>query len=258
MVLHHHVSCDLVEGGHQSVGESQGLRGRHLRLGGRGQDADAERLREEQHVPGPGAGVGQHLLRMDEARDSETVLGLLVQDAVAPGDESPGLIDLVVSAPQELVHRLLGHVRRDGHDVQAQLRLAPHGVDIAEGVGGGDLPEEVGIVRDGREEVHRLHQSQVVCDLVDAGVVALVKAHQQPRVLADPDALQELGQHPGPHLGPAAGALRKLREFHLVFRHGLPPFLRQCGGYPFPSAPPSGRGWLPARRRPRPGPCRWP
>ena len=70
--------------------------------------------------------------------------------------------------------------------LSAQLRLAAHGVDVRERIGRSDLAEGVGIVRDGREEVHRLHAARArPTTLVDRGVVALVEADQQIRVAVD-------------------------------------------------------------------------
>ena len=94
-----------------------------------------------------------------------------------------------------------------------------HGVHVGKGVGGGDLSEEIRVVRDGREEIHRLHQGQIIGDLIDTGVVALIKAHQQIRVTVDLDAIQQLGQNARAHLGAAPGALRQLRQLHFIFSH---------------------------------------
>ena len=223
-VLHHGVPCGLVQGGHQHLGKFDALLRGHVRLGSCGDDADADGLGEQQHIPRLGPGVGQHLVRVDEARHRQAVLRLLVQDAVAAGDEGSGLVDLVIASPQQLVDSILGHVRRDSHDVQAQLGFTAHGVHVAEGVGGRDLAEEIGVVGNRREEIHRLHQGQVLGDLVDAGVVALVKAHQQVGVLMDLDAVQQLGQDTGAHLGTTAGALGQFRQLYFIFRHGVSPF----------------------------------
>ena len=113
--------------------------------------------------------------------------------------------------------RLAGHVLGYAHEVQGQLGLPAHSVHVAQGVGGRDLAEEVGIVGNGREEVHRLHQGQLVADPVYRRVVTLVKSHQQVGIAVYLDAVQQLGQHPGPHLGPAAGALGQLGQLYFVF-----------------------------------------
>ena len=213
------------------MGQFHTLRRRHVRLGGGGQHTDADGLGEQQHIPRLCPGVGQYPVGMDKARHCQTVLGLLVQDAVSPGDESPSLINLVVAAPQQIMDRLLGHIRRDSHDVQAQLRLAAHGIHVRQSIGGGDLPEQIGIIRDGREEIHRLYQGQVIGNLVDAGVVALVKAHQQIGVAVDLDAVQQLGQHACTHLGAAPGTLRQFRQLHFILSH--------CRSPRSPSFPPA-------------------
>ena len=165
---------------------------------------------------------------MDEARHRQAVLGLLVQNAVAAGDECSGLVDLVIAAPQQLVDSVLRHIRRNRHDVQAQLGLAAHGVHVAEGVGGSNLAEQIGVVGNGREEIHRLHQGQVLGDLIDRGVIALVKAHQQVGIAVYLDAVQQLGQNTGAHLGTAASTLGQFCQFHFVFRHDVSPFSIPC------------------------------
>ena len=139
---------------------------------------------------------------------------------MAAGDDGTGLIYLVIAAPQQRVDRLLGQVFRHRHDIQRQLRLTAHGVDIRQGVGSGDLSEGIGVVVDGREKVHRLDQGQVLRHLVDRGVVGLIKAHQQIGVMMDPDAVQELGKNARPHLCAAAGAFCQfcqLNIFHNLY-----------------------------------------
>ena len=143
------------------------------------------------------------------------------------------------------MHGLLRHILRHGHDVQTQLRLAAHGIHVAEGVGGGDLAEQVGVVGDGGEEVHRLYQGQLVANLIHGGVVALVEAHQQIGVVVHADALQQLRQYARAHLGAAAGALGQLCQLDVLFFHDLSPIAVHR----------SGAVWPPARRRPRPAPC---
>ena len=63
-------------------------------------------------------------------------------------------------------------------ECQRGERLAAHGVNIAQRVGGGDLAEGVRIVDDGGEEVDCLHQRLIGRDLIHAGVVGVVEADQ--------------------------------------------------------------------------------
>ena len=135
--------------------------------------------------------------------------------------------------------RLPGHLLRHAHKIQGQLWLSAHGVDVAEGVGGGDLPEQVGVVGNGREEIHRLHQGQLIGDFVDRGVVALIKPHQQIGVLVNPYSVQKLRQHPGPYLCAASGAAGQLGELDCVFHQNallLPLKCRIASSTPPPTA----------------------
>lgn len=139
-----------------------GRGGCHVRLCSGGQHTDANGLGQKQHVTRPGPGVGQHLVRVDKARHRKAILWLVIQNAVPAGDERTGLVHLVVPAPQQLMHCLPGHGFRYGHDIQAQLRLAAHGIYIAEGIGGRDLAEKIGVVGNGRKKIHGLHQGQIL------------------------------------------------------------------------------------------------
>ena len=67
-------------------------------------------------------------------------------------------------------------------DVQRGERLAAHRVDVRQRVRGGDLPEEVRIVDDRREEVDRLHEREIVGQQEDARVVECLAADEQARI----------------------------------------------------------------------------
>ena len=118
---------------------------------------------------------------------------------------------------------ILGHIRRDGHDIQAQLRLTTHGIHVAQGIGSCDLAKQIGVIRNGRKKIHRLHQCQLIRDFIDRCVIALIKAHQQVGIVMDPDAIQQLSQDSGTHLGTTSGTLRQLCQFHFIFSHVVSP-----------------------------------
>ncbi len=113
------------------------------------------RLREVEGIAGAGAGLGEDLLGVDEAHDAEAVLGLLVDDGVAAGDEAAGLEHLVGAAAQDIGQDVLAQVVGEGGHVQGQEHLAAHGVDVAHGVGGGDGAEGVGVVHQRGKKIHR-------------------------------------------------------------------------------------------------------
>ena len=223
--MHHCVTRAAVERCHELHGKRLTGLGQKLRLCRRRQNADAERLCQKQHVTLLRARVREHLVRVDKARDGETILRLVVENGVPTRDERACLVDLVVSAAQKRVYSLLRHVGGNGHDVQAELRLAAHCVDVGQGVCRGDLAEGIRVVGDGREKVHSLHQRQLVRDLIDRGVVTPVKADEQIRVLMDADALEQPRQHARADLCAASGAFCEFGQFDRVMFHRSHP---QC------------------------------
>ena len=147
-----------------------------------GDDADAERLGQHEHVARLRADVLEDVLRVDEAGDAQTVFRLVVLNGVSAGDDAAGLHGLVVPALQNGADGIERKAARHAEQIHRQLRHAAHGVHVGERVRCGDLTEEVGIVHDGREEVHRFDHGHVVRHAVNTGIVAAVVAHQQPRV----------------------------------------------------------------------------
>ncbi len=58
-----------------------------------------------------------------------------------------------------------------------------HGVDVTQGVGGGNLSEGVRVVNDRGEKIHGLDQRLCGGNFVHSGVVGCVKANQDIRVM---------------------------------------------------------------------------
>ena len=65
---------------------------------------------------------------------------------------------------------------------QCRDRPSSHGVDIAECIGGCDLAEGVGVIHHGSKKIHGLHQRGIGRNLVDPGIVGVVKTDQNIRV----------------------------------------------------------------------------
>jgi hypothetical protein len=138
-------------------------------------------------VAGPGPGVAHHVLRLREARHGEAVLRLLVLDGVAAAELRARLLDLGLSAGEDLAQ--YPHVQRswEGYEVQRRQGLAAHRVHVREGVGRGDLAEPEGIVHDRRKEVGRLQEQAAAERHVPGAVPGLHAAHE---------TLQRFGREP--------------------------------------------------------------
>jgi len=127
-----------------------------------GDDASAERFGEEEVVACLGPGIGNDAVRVDESGHGKSVEGLGVLHGVSSGESTTRFRDLVGTAFENLVDGLeREEIGRHRDDIHRGDGLASHGVDVGKGVGGRDLPEEVGVVDDRGEEIEGLDQSQI-------------------------------------------------------------------------------------------------
>ena len=102
------------------------------------------------------------------------------------------------------------------------LRLTAHGVDVGQRIRRGDLAEGIRVVRDGWEEIDRLHERKPVRHLIDRRIVALVESDEQIFVLPHTDIAQQLRENARADLRAAPGAFCKLCQLDLVL-HGYTP-----------------------------------
>ena len=123
---------------------------------------------------------------MSAPGDRQPVLELGVDDGVSAHDQSSRLVNLLLPSRQncrEHLERQLAGGKRD--DVERGERLASHGVDVGQRVGGRDLPEVERIVDNGREEVDGLDERQIVGHSKNPRVVERLSSDQQSRVCLD-------------------------------------------------------------------------
>jgi len=144
----------------------------------------------------------EDLFRMDHARHGQAILQLLVLDAVPPDKRNPCLGHLVASPLENLpengdVHLLDGK----GDKVHGRFWDPAHGIDIAQGVGRGDLPEPVGVIHDGREEIDCLYKSNVIGNLIHPRVVGFIQPDQHMLVRRKGQSAQGLLQVPWRQFG---------------------------------------------------------
>ena len=92
------------------------------------------------------------------------------------------------TAAQDLPQHVQIHALGEADKIQCRFDLTAHGVDIAQGIGRGNLPEGIGVIDHRREEIHRLHQGNVLGDAVDGSIVPAVVANQKVGVFFRPGA----------------------------------------------------------------------
>ena len=83
---------------------------------------------------------------------------------------------------------------RESRDRERGDRPAAHGVDVAQGVGGGNLAIGIRVVDNRREEVHRLDERRPTRPCVHARIVGRAEIKQDPRILLSRYAAQDLGE----------------------------------------------------------------
>src|ERR1035438_8036149 len=108
---------------------------------------------------------------MDHAGYRVAKFCFLVADAVASHDCASGFDHLRQAAGQDALEDLDISLVGEADQSERGERLSAHGIDIAERIGGGDLAEDVWIVDDGGEEIHRLDERRLRRELIHASVV---------------------------------------------------------------------------------------
>ncbi len=166
-------------------------------LGG-GQNADPQRFGQEQFAPGFGGAVFLHSRGRHNAGDRQAKNRLRGVNGVAPGQRNPRLLAGKASALDHLpgdLWRQRGD--RPAEDRNRHDRLAAHGKDIANGVGGGDAAKVEGIIHDRHKEIGRADDAGPVAEIVHRRVIPRLIAYQQVRIdkfrlLAVQNGLQHL------------------------------------------------------------------
>ena len=152
---------------------------------GGGDRARAERLGQDQRIAGPRAALGEDALGMHDAGDRQPELRLLVLDRVPAGDRRAHRPHDLGSAAQDVGQQAGGQVGRESRQVEGEQHFAAHGVDVAQRVRRRDRAVLIRRVHDGREEVDRLDQRQLIAEPIHGRVVGRAQPHQQVRVRVD-------------------------------------------------------------------------
>src|SRR6185437_2583165 len=178
-----------------------------------GEEPGTDPFREDEDVADGGVGVAEDAARIGAAGHGDAELELFVDDGVATDDDRAGLVDLVLPAAQDFgedLERQLAGGETD--DVERGERLAAHGVDVGEGVGGGDLAEGVGVVDDRREEVDGLDEREIVGEDEHAGVVEGLAPDEEPGIGVEREGAEGGREIAGPELGGAPGTAGERRQ----------------------------------------------
>jgi len=127
------VACIRVEPLHRVDDRSEILGCEPARLDRLRRDARADRLGQDEHVPGAAARLLQRLRTRHAAQHAQPVLELGIEHRVATGDCTVCLRRLVAPALEDAhQHLVRHHLLWKSADGQSDARLSPHRVDIGQ------------------------------------------------------------------------------------------------------------------------------
>src|SRR5699024_3750154 len=140
---------------------------------------DTDRFRQGQWQACVGGVDPQEPLGMGGAGDGHAVFGFGIVDGVSADHRAACLGSDVAAALEDLGEELGGQFfSGPAHQVERHHGGAAHGVDVREGVGGGDAAPVVCVVDHRGEEVRGGQDRQILADLDGGGVVAVVQAYE--------------------------------------------------------------------------------
>ena len=122
--------------------------------------------------------------------------------------------------PPARISRRTSPGRRAGREedqVHGGNGAGTHGVDIRDGVGGGDPAEGVGIIHQRGDDIGRLHQGALRRNPVDPGIIRCLRSHKQVCVAMIPKPVQGFRQARRAQFRGSTGGFYQLCQFN----HGL-------------------------------------
>lgn len=217
--LRHDLGRRLVQGRHDRHRLRGGVAVYQALVDPCGDDPHAQRLGEQQPIPGPRSRLGHDAIGVHQADGAEAVLRLVVIDGVAAQDADPGLGRLVAAPAQDLSQQTKGEAPYgEADDVQSEQGASALGVDIAEGVGGGDGPEAIGVVDDRRDEVRGGDEGGAVGKPVGGGVLGALRGQKDVGVSYGRQEAQNLRKVLRTYFGGSAGTVGEGGQLELVVR----------------------------------------
>ena len=175
------------------------------------QGAGPHRLGQQQHIARLHAALAHHAVHLfiDQAVDGKAQ-GQLCPFARVPAHQGAACgVQHLDGATHHLGQQVFdfalqawGHGDHGG----GRLWLGPHGKNITQRVVGGHLAEQIGVVDEGPEKVHRLHHGHARRHAHHGRIVGRVQADQYIWPLDRMQAAQCPGQNVGAYFGAAAPA----------------------------------------------------
>src|SRR5271154_1234163 len=153
-----------IQRAHPSDGCGKRLRSCAFFLQGRSDDPSSERLGKEQHVPRLRSHVAPDTFRINQTSDRITEQHVLIADRVAADDAALRFAHFGEAASNNLLKDFGIALFRKPDNGQRGDGPAAHSVNVAQRVGGRNLPEEKWVVHDRRKKINRLDEREAFAD----------------------------------------------------------------------------------------------
>lgn len=186
------------------------------------QDARAQRLGQQQTQARPQLVIGGHMIGIDDAGHGHAVLEFVILHRMPAGQHGPGFFQGIHAAAQDIgqdvLRVVLGQAGGEKSHVHGTPGLPAQCVDIRQGIAGRDAAEPEGIVDDGRQDVHGLHDGLARRHAHDHGILVAGTpgddALLQIRRSTGREAPQKLLQGPWSHFCRSAGGPGLFQQLH--------------------------------------------
>ena len=190
-------------------------------LDGRADDAGADGLGEQQHVPDPGAGVGPHPGRIHRAGHRIPELDLAVAHRMAAEQRHARLAQRIDAALEDQRGSCRCRARlRESRQSPAPSAAARPWRRRRSASSPPRSARRVGVVDDRREEVHRLHQRRARFPRVHTGIVRRPEVDQDAWVGLRRNVAQHVSELACGEFARSTSAAHHLGEALLLARHG--------------------------------------
>ena len=177
----------------------------------RRQHAHANGFAQNQTVAHLGIGIALDPRRVHQTQSHQAVNGLHRIDGVAPGHHNAcGFAHRVAAFQNAPDHLGAEHIDGHAHQGQGHDGRAPHGIHIAQGIGGRNAAKVHRVVHDGHEKIGGGDQGLLVVEQINRRIIGRGNAHQYfRRHDHGGGALQNFAQDPWCDLATATTPMRE-------------------------------------------------
>ena len=169
----------------------------------------AQGLGQDQNIAGTQAALAQDVFRVGDTIQGKAQGRFSPFAGVAADEAGPGRAEHAQGTGHQLGQLMLGFFRQamgQGHQHQGRMGVGAHGIEVVEGMVGGNASEHIGVIDKGPEAIDGVDQNLAGRDFQDGGIVGLVQPDDDAGFFVTVDRLQNPLEDIRADLGAAAAA----------------------------------------------------